>query len=142
MESFFMLRGAYTILQTSIVRHHDGENELLARAIRNDLKGKISIVLYIVGIITAFLHQSIAHLIYVVVALIWLVRDRRIESTIETNAPSAEARNKPRKRSRKIIVKKIGFLPQKRNLKVSPLWKDKNWNSLVGDLVRWIDRKR
>jgi uncharacterized membrane protein len=74
---------AYTILQTSILHHHRSENALLAAAIGNDLKGKISIVLYILAIATAFLHQALAHAIYVIVALIWLVPDRRIERTME-----------------------------------------------------------
>ena len=74
---------AYTILQTTIVRHHHGENALLAAAIGNDLKGKISIVLYVVAIASAFLHQVISHALYVAVALMWLVPDRRIENRIE-----------------------------------------------------------
>jgi len=74
---------AYTILQTTIVRHHDGKNELLAQAIGSDLKGKLSIALYIVAIASAFVHQSISHVIYVAVALMWFVPDRRIEKRIE-----------------------------------------------------------
>jgi uncharacterized membrane protein len=73
---------AYTILQTTIVRHHRGENEVLKRAIGSDLKGKISIVLYVVAVIAAFVNQSISHVLYVAVALIWLVPDRRIERNI------------------------------------------------------------
>ena len=74
---------AYTILQTTIVRHHRGENALLADAIGNDFKGKISIVLYVIAIAAAFVHHSISHALYVVVALMWLVPDRRIEKRIE-----------------------------------------------------------
>jgi uncharacterized membrane protein len=74
---------AYTILQTTIVRHHRGENALLADAIGNDLKGKISIALYILAIGFAFVHQTISHVLYVTVALMWLVPDRRIERKIE-----------------------------------------------------------
>jgi uncharacterized membrane protein len=74
---------AYTILQTTIVRHHRGENALLAAAIGNDFKGKISIALYIIAIAGAFLHQSISHALYVTVALMWLVPDRRIEKKME-----------------------------------------------------------
>ncbi len=74
---------AYTILQTTIVRHHRGENALLADAIGNDFKGKFSIALYIVAIVGAFVHQSISHALYVTVALMWLVPDRRIEKKIE-----------------------------------------------------------
>jgi uncharacterized membrane protein len=75
---------AYTILQTTIVRHHDQKNEMLARAVGKDVKGKISIALYLVAIIAAFLHQSISHVIYVLVALVWLVPDRRIEKEVES----------------------------------------------------------
>jgi uncharacterized membrane protein len=77
---------AYTLLQTTIVRHHRGENALLATAIGNDLKGKISIVLYITAIGSAFLHQAISHTLYVTVALMWLVPDRRIESRMEVGS--------------------------------------------------------
>ena len=75
---------AYTILQTTIVRHHDQKNEMLARAVGKDVKGKISIALYLIAIIAAFLHQSISHVIYVLVALVWLVPDRRIEKEVES----------------------------------------------------------
>jgi len=74
---------AYTILQTTIVRHHRGENALLADAIGNHFKGKISIALYILAIGFAFVHQTISHVLYVTVALMWLVPDRRIERKIE-----------------------------------------------------------
>ena len=76
---------AYTILQTTIVRHHDGKNELLAQAIGSDFKGKLSIALYIIAIGAAFIHQAISHAIYAAVALMWLVPDRRIESKIVEN---------------------------------------------------------
>src|SRR5437762_1423468 len=45
---------AYTILQTTIVHHHRGENALLADAVGHDFKGKISIVLYVIAIAAAF----------------------------------------------------------------------------------------
>ena len=75
---------AYTILQTTLVRHH-GKNELLALAVGNDLKGKISIALYLTAIGSAFIHHWISHAIYVAVALIWLIPDRRIERKMETD---------------------------------------------------------
>lgn len=83
---------AYTILQTTIVRHHGGDNELLARAIGGDFKGKLSIVLYVIAIGAAFLHQWISHAIYVAVALIWLVPDRRIERNLEGGGQIREER--------------------------------------------------
>lgn len=50
-----------------------------ARAIGRDLKGKISPVLYMAAVAAAFWHTAVAHAIFVVVALVWLVPDRRIE---------------------------------------------------------------
>ncbi len=73
---------SYTILQTVIVRHEQGENDLLADAVGNDLKGKLSMALYIAAIPLAFVHQWISHALYVTVAIIWLVPDRRIERKI------------------------------------------------------------
>ena len=69
---------AYFILQTRILKSH-GPHSLLARAIGRDFKGKISPILYAVGIGTGFLSPWFAGAIYVLVALIWLVPDKRIE---------------------------------------------------------------
>jgi uncharacterized membrane protein len=74
---------AYYILQTIILRRH-GEDSLLAKAIGNDLKGKISPILYVAAIILAFYNPWIAGGIYVFVALIWLIPDKRIERIINT----------------------------------------------------------
>ena len=73
---------AYTILQTQIVHHDKDENALLAEAVGNDFKGKLSMMLYVAAIPLAFVHQWIAGALYVVVAIIWLVPDRRIERKI------------------------------------------------------------
>jgi len=73
---------SYTILQTTIVKHDKHENDLLAEAIGGDLKGKISMVCYLTAIPLAFVHQAIAGALYAIVALIWLVPDRRIERKI------------------------------------------------------------
>ena len=68
-------------LQLAIIRtQHD--DAMLARAIGRDLKGKISPVLYLAGILSAFLDPRIADAIYVLVALMWLIPDRRIERVI------------------------------------------------------------
>ena len=72
---------AYYILQTVIVRHQ-GEGSPLKSMIGKDVKGKGSVVLYIVAIPLAFLTQWAAVGIYVAVALVWLVPDRRIESAL------------------------------------------------------------
>jgi uncharacterized membrane protein len=76
---------SYTILQTVLIRHDPGENDLLAKAVGNDLKGKLSPALYIVAIPLAFVNQWIADAIYITVAVIWLVPDRRIEKKIEAD---------------------------------------------------------
>jgi uncharacterized membrane protein len=75
---------SYTILQTVIIRHQP--HSKLATAVGSDLKGKISIVLYLIAIPAAFVHQLISDALYTTVALIWLVPDRRIERRYESHA--------------------------------------------------------
>jgi uncharacterized membrane protein len=70
---------AFVILQGRLL--HAG-NPRLAAAVGHDVKGKVSAVLYLVAIPLAFVHQLIADGIYVFVALMWLVPDRRIESKL------------------------------------------------------------
>jgi TMEM175 potassium channel family protein len=70
---------AYTILQGAIVRH-EGPDSTLAAALGSDVKGKLSPLLYIAAIGLAFVNQWISDAIYVAVALMWLIPDRRIES--------------------------------------------------------------
>ena len=72
---------AYYILQTTIVGAQGGHSKLKA-ALGRDLKGKISPVLYIAAIVLSFVNQWIADGIYIFVALMWLVPDRRIESAL------------------------------------------------------------
>jgi TMEM175 potassium channel family protein len=72
---------AFLILQTAIIRDQ-GPHSKLKAAVGHDIKGKISAVLYAVAIPLAFVHQLIADAIYVLVALIWLVPDRRIETRL------------------------------------------------------------
>lgn len=72
---------AYYILQRVIIKSQ-GERSLLAKAIGSDIKGKLSPVLYIFGIIASTFALWLAQVIYVAVALMWLVPDRRIEKAI------------------------------------------------------------
>lgn len=72
---------AYWILQQAIMAEQ-GRDSLLAVAIGNDLKGKLSPLLYAIAIPSAFFNQWIAGAVYVVVALMWLIPDRRIERVI------------------------------------------------------------
>jgi uncharacterized membrane protein len=68
---------AYTILAWALVAR--GANPRLAQAIGHDLKGKLSIVLYVMAIGLAFVNVWLADGMYALVALIWLIPDRRIE---------------------------------------------------------------
>ena len=72
---------AYFILQTAIVAEQ-GRDSKLASALGRDLKGKASPVLYVTAILLAFVSRWLALGIYVLVALIWLIPDRRIESAV------------------------------------------------------------
>jgi uncharacterized membrane protein len=72
---------AYLILQNRLIAL-EGRESKLAAAVGADTKGKVSALLYAVAIPLAFVHQGISHAIYVSVALMWLVPDRRIESGI------------------------------------------------------------
>jgi uncharacterized membrane protein len=72
---------SYTILQTVIIRAQPLGK--LKMAIGGDRKGKISMVLYAAAIPLAFVNQWISDAIYTGVALMWLVPDRRIETTLE-----------------------------------------------------------
>jgi uncharacterized membrane protein len=69
---------AYYVLQTVIIRT-EGPASRLARAIGGDWKGKLSPVLYATAIPLAFVNELMSDALYIAVALIWLVPDRRIE---------------------------------------------------------------
>jgi uncharacterized membrane protein len=69
---------AYTILQSAIVSAQ-GRDSTLAAALGHDVKGKVSLACYAAAILLAFVRQEIADALYVFVAILWLVPDRRIE---------------------------------------------------------------
>ena len=73
---------AYTILQRSIIAFN-GRDSVLAQAVGHDFKGKLSMVAYALGVALAFVRPWISNAIYLLVALVWLVPDRRIESRFE-----------------------------------------------------------
>jgi uncharacterized membrane protein len=73
---------AFTILQKVLVAQHD-ENSRIARAVRDGVKERVSLAIYLSAIPLAFVNQWISDALYVTVALIWLVPDRRIESVLE-----------------------------------------------------------
>jgi uncharacterized membrane protein len=72
---------AYYILQRAIISHQ-GKTSLLATAIGTDWKGKLSPVLYLAAIALAFVSPRLSSGLYVLVALLWLVPDRRIERVL------------------------------------------------------------
>ena len=79
---------AYWILQSRIIAH-DGTDSTLAYAIGRDKKGLSSPPLYLAGIVASFWNPWVAGAIYVFVALMWLVPDRRIERTLAREQPDA-----------------------------------------------------
>ena len=72
---------AYTVLQYQIIAHQ-GPHSSLRAAVGGDVKGKVSAGLYAAAIPLAFVHAALAIAVYVTVALIWLVPDRRIETRV------------------------------------------------------------
>ena len=75
---------AYLILQQLIITSQ-GPDSLLKKAVGRDWKGKLSPALYVVAIFMAFWSHWISQAIYVLVALFWLIPDRRIESVLSTH---------------------------------------------------------
>lgn len=74
---------AYVILQAILIKQVGG-NEILARAVGSDFKGKISVVFYIAAIAIAFYNSWISYALYIAVAIIWFCPDRRIEKSLES----------------------------------------------------------
>lgn len=72
---------SYYVLQTLIIRLH-GADHVLKRAVGGDWKGNVSPVLYVAGIASAFIEPWIGQAFFVVVALLWLVPDPRIERAL------------------------------------------------------------
>jgi len=70
---------SYTLLVMALLAGQEHSSRL-ARAIGRDYKGKVSLALYLAAIPLAFVHQLISDALYVVVALIWFIPDRRIEA--------------------------------------------------------------
>jgi len=77
----FMAAVAYYILQGRIIQKH-GEDSKLAKAIGSDFKGKISPLLYLLAIGSTYFSEWIAGAIYILVSLMWLVPDKRIENAL------------------------------------------------------------
>jgi uncharacterized membrane protein len=80
---------AYTILCWLLVREA-GPASPLAIALGKDWKGKLSLVIYLVAIALAFLNSWLGFGLYVVVAIVWFIPDRRIEKTVSTGSSVQE----------------------------------------------------
>jgi uncharacterized membrane protein len=76
-----MAAAAYWILQQTIIVSQ-GAASLLKRAVGSDWKGKLSPVLYLIGIAAAFWSPRVSQALYIFVAALWLVPDRRIENLL------------------------------------------------------------
>jgi len=72
---------AYYLLQQAIM-HKQGAHSVLARALGSDIKGKMSVLLYLAAIALAFVQPWISIAIYALVAVMWLIPDRRIEKAL------------------------------------------------------------
>lgn len=77
-----MTAAAYFILQNLIIKIN-GKNSKLSIAIGKDIKGKMSIILYLTAVAVAFLSPLTSGIIYALVAVIWLIPDRRLEHIFE-----------------------------------------------------------
>lgn len=72
---------AYNILQNKIIKL-EGNDSILNKAVENDLKGKISTLAYVLAIPLAFVSPWISGLIYIAIALLWIIPDSRIEKQL------------------------------------------------------------
>jgi uncharacterized membrane protein len=77
----FLAATAYFILTRTLIAHH-GEDSTLAIAVGRDFKGKISVVIYAVAILVSFMNSWFACTLYALVAVMWLIPDRRIEKIL------------------------------------------------------------
>jgi uncharacterized membrane protein len=73
---------AYYILQNLIIAEQGGRKSKLARAVGRDWKGKLSPILYALGMALSFIKPAIAGALYAAVAMMWLIPDRRLENVI------------------------------------------------------------
>ena len=80
----FMSAISYTILQNKLIQLH-GKESLLHQAVNDDKKGKLSLTFYILAIPLAFVSTWISGILFIAVALIWIIPDKRIESQINKN---------------------------------------------------------
>jgi uncharacterized membrane protein len=88
---------AYFILSRALISRH-GRDSHLARAVGHDFKGKLSLLIYAVAILLALAEPHAACGLYVLVAVMWLIPDRRIETTLAEKAGAPEETHEHRSR--------------------------------------------
>ncbi len=81
----FLSGMSYLILQKSIIAS-DGDNSPLKKAIGNDWKGKVTSLLIILGVIFSFFQAVLSIIIYVLITIIWMIPDRRIEKVLSSES--------------------------------------------------------
>jgi uncharacterized membrane protein len=77
----FMAGFAYYLLSQALIRHH-GKDSALAQAVGNDKKGKLSVAIYFIAIVIAFVYPKVSLALYALVAAIWFIPDQRIEKKL------------------------------------------------------------
>jgi len=80
---------SFTILEMTVIAAH-GSDGALARAVGSDRKGKFSILVLLSAIPLAFVNRFVSDALYVIVALMWIVPDTRVERFVATSAPTEE----------------------------------------------------
>ncbi|HYM82085.1 MAG TPA: TMEM175 family protein [Candidatus Limnocylindria bacterium] len=75
---------AYYILSRALIQHH-GRDSTLATAVGSDVKGRVSVAVYLVAVPASFFNRWIALGLYVAVAIMWLIPDRRIERKLSSS---------------------------------------------------------
>ena len=77
----FMAGGAYYVLAQALAAHH-GKDSKLSKALGKDFKGLTSLVIYAIAVAVAWLAPAVSGTLYVLVALMWLIPDRRMEKAL------------------------------------------------------------
>ncbi len=77
-----MAAASYVLLQAAMIQV-EGKSATLAQSVGKDFKGKLSMVMYLLGIGLAFVHTGLSILCYVSVAAMWIIPDQRIEKNLK-----------------------------------------------------------
>jgi uncharacterized membrane protein len=80
---------AYFLLARALIAHH-GTDSFLAHALGSDTKGRLSLAIYAIAIPLAFLNPGVSFALYILVAIMWFIPDRRIEKHQHPESPVAE----------------------------------------------------